>query len=199
MAVATRILGDHVPHVTTLYARYRDGEVQLRCDLALEDESACCVEVLHPLDDTVLADLCGKADVIVRHRGWPGIRSEARRLGEMLWQTMLPEQVRSELRTVRGGLQIDTNLYGVPWELLYDGEHFWGTRYAIGRRLLVERGPGRSSPATGAEEPSRRRALIIGADPRGDLPSVRWEIKALRELFESQPSIDIVEVQHISA
>src|SRR5207245_1314805 len=85
---------------------------------------------------------------------------------------------------------VSTTLHGLPWELLHDGEEFWGLRYALGRRLVTDR----ALPATvsGLPLPVRPRALDVGADPIGDLRFVSREIEAVSTALA--PIADVVAV-----
>src|SRR6185503_13998998 len=64
---------------------------------------------------------------------------EARRTGTALYRTLVPEGLRDDLRAVRAPLVVASSLTGIPWELVHDGDEFWGLRYALGTRLVLDR------------------------------------------------------------
>src|SRR5207237_3481246 len=69
------------------------------------------------------------------------------------------------------------------------GTDFWGLRYAIGRRILMER----AVPTPPAHVvAARRRALVIGANPRKDLPFVREEIERIAAALGRVADITLV-------
>src|SRR5881296_2707048 len=77
----------------------------------------------------------------------------------------------------------------MPWELLHDDEEFWGLRYGLGKRLVMDR------PLPAATSPRLRprpRALVIGSDPRGDLRFVGEEVEAICEALEPIADIECV-------
>ena len=63
---------------------------------------------------------------------------EARRTGAALYRTLVPEGLRDDLRAIRAPLVVASSLTGIPWELVHDGDEFWGLRYALGTRLVLE-------------------------------------------------------------
>src|SRR5262249_58524249 len=62
-----------------------------------------------------------------------------------------------------------------------------GRRYVLGKRLVLDR-PMLAGPP--ARLRARPRVLVIGSNPRGDLPFVRHEIEEICETLEG--SADIV-------
>src|SRR2546428_4845859 len=77
----------------------------------------------------------------------------------------------------------------MPWELLHDDEEFWGLRYGLGRRLVMDRP---LPAAASARLHPRPRALVIGSDPRGDLRCVEQEVEAICEALEPIADIECV-------
>src|SRR5262249_2342782 len=70
-----------------------------------------------------------------------------------------------------------------------DGTEFWGLRYAIGRRILMDRPVPSPTPRSLSERP---RALIVGANPQGDLPFVREEIERIADALGNVADITLV-------
>ena len=146
-------------------------------------------EFRHPIDDGTIQALLHGADALLRSGESATFAREAEARGAVLYRTLIPSRLRAQLKAVTGPLLIRTSLYGMPWELLHDEEEFWGLRYALGKRLVMAR----SLPA-GGNPPVRERprALVIGSDPRGDLPFVRHEIEAICETLEQFADVDCV-------
>ena len=146
-------------------------------------------EFRHPIDDGTIQALLYGADALLRSAESPNFAREAEARGAVLYRTLVPARLRDQLKAVQGPLLIRTSLYGMPWELLHDGEEFWGLRYALGKRLVMAR----ALPA-GGNPPARERprALVIGSDPRGDLPFVRHEVEAICETLEQFADVDCV-------
>jgi hypothetical protein len=138
------------------------------------------------IDAPTLTMLLTSANDLLRGESRPGLADEARRLGGVLHRALVPPSLAAELRAAAGPLLVRTSVYGVPWELLHDGEEFWGLRYALGRRLVTQRPV---APLGDVRLPSRPRGLVIGADPRGDLPSVAPEIEAVATALASHVEV----------
>ena len=62
---------------------------------------------------------------------WMNIRS----LGQELSEGLLPPALRDQLTHWKPGstICIATNENWIPWELLYDGDCFWGQKYILAR------------------------------------------------------------------
>jgi ketosteroid isomerase-like protein/TolB-like protein len=146
-------------------------------------------EFRHPIDDGTIQALLYGADALLRSAESPNFAREAEARGAVLYRTLVPARLRDQLKAVRGPLLIRTSLYGMPWELLHDEEEFWGLRYALGKRLVMAR-----ALPVGGNPPARERprALVIGSDPRGDLPFVRHEVEAICETLEHFADVDCV-------
>ncbi len=111
--------------------------------------------------------------------------SELRFLGEELHRALIPPALEPELRRGTGPLLLDLDeaLVPIPFELLFDGEQFLCRRYALGRAVrstVPRRGPERRALGTPP------RALIIAANPRGDLAEVHAESDAIVEALEKE-------------
>jgi CHAT domain-containing protein len=109
----------------------------------------------------------------------------ARRTGAALYRTLVPEGLRDDLRAIRAPLVVASSLTGIPWELVHDGDEFWGLRYALGTRLVLDR----SAAVRPATRGARPRALVIGADPAGDLPHLAGELDAVCDALETRAEI----------
>src|SRR5438552_11076710 len=168
--------------VPTLYAERIEGYIRYRLEVPEHDVGLPLQqEFSHILDEATVLALRQSADALLRCEETAVFPDEARRRGSVLYRTLVPPGLRDQLKALTGPLFICTSLYGVPWELLYDDEEFWGLRYAIGKRIMMSR------PLTktgGAPLRSRPRALVVGCDPRGDLPFVHGEVERICETLE---------------
>ncbi len=163
--------------VPTLYAERLEGNIRYRLEVPEHDVGLPLQEEFsHGLDRATVLALRQSADALLRSPESPAFLDEARQRGSVLYRTLLPQRLREQLKRLSGPLLISTSLYGIPWELLYDDEEFWGVRYAIGKRIMMTR-PLTAGRAAGGR--SRPRALVVGSDPRGDLPFVHDEIERI--------------------
>jgi len=166
----------------TLYAERIEGYIRYRLEVPEHDVGLPLQqEFSHVLDEATVLALRQSADALLRCEETAVFPDEARRRGSVLYRTLVPPGLRDQLKALTGPLFICTSLYGVPWELLYDDEEFWGLRYAIGKRIMMSRP---LTMAGGAALRSRPRALVVGSDPRGDLPIVHSEVERICETLE---------------
>ena len=161
--------------VPTLSIERAAGALRYRLDIPERDLGEPLQEEFrHPVDDVTTRALLASAEALLRSPESKAFAQEAQARGQVLYRTLVPARLREKLRGVSGPLLISTSLYGLPWELLHDGEEFWGLRYGLGKRLVLDR------PLLAGGTPrmrARPRALVIGSDPRGDLPFVRQEVE----------------------
>jgi CHAT domain-containing protein/TolB-like protein len=176
--------------VPTLWIEHGSGSLRFRLDVPEHDQHEPLQRQFRQvLDDATLGGLVRACDELLRSAESARFEAEAKSRGQLLYRTLIPPDLRAPLRTVQGPLLVSTALYGLPWELVHDGEEFFGLRYAIGKRLLLDRpllAPVRSTAN------ARPRALVIGADPRGDLPFVRGEVDAICKALEPHADVDCV-------
>jgi CHAT domain-containing protein/ketosteroid isomerase-like protein len=174
--------------VPTLSIERAEGALRYRLDIPERDhQEPLLEEYRHLLDDATMRALLASAETLLRSPERPGFAQEAQTRGQVIYRTLVPPRLREKLRGVTGPLLISTSLYGLPWELLHDGQEFWGLRYALGKRLVLDR-PMLSGPP--ARLRPRPRVLVIGSDPCGDLPFVRHEVEEICETLEG--SADLV-------
>jgi ketosteroid isomerase-like protein/TolB-like protein len=164
------------------------GALHLRLDVPERDaHEPLQEEFRHPLDDGTLRALQESAEALLAGGERARFVADARACGAMLYRTLVPARLRPVLRAHRGPLLVRTSLAGVPWELLHDDEEFWGVRYALGRRLVLAR-PVAARPVPRRGE--RPRALVVGADPRGDLPFVGPELEVVCDALEERADVE---------
>ena len=88
---------------------------------------------------------------------------------------------------------IRTNLDGLAWELLHDGDNFWGLTFALGTHPTSPIGEyTATSPGPAPLRPTRPRVLLIGSDPEGDLGFVAAEIAALLQTLDAHADVHCV-------
>src|SRR5437867_4951974 len=168
--------------VPTLYAERLEGYIRYRLEVPYRDVGLPLQEEFnHALDQATVLALRQSADALLRTEETPAFLEEARRRGSVLYRTLVPPRLREQLKAVSGPLLISTSLYGLPWELLYDDEEFWGLRYAIGKRIMMSRALTKTGEAPLR---SRPRALVVGSDPHGDLPFVHREVERICATLE---------------
>jgi CHAT domain-containing protein/ketosteroid isomerase-like protein len=174
--------------VPTLSIERAEGALRYRLDIPERDlQEPLLEEYRHPLDDVTMRALLASAEALLRSPERPGFAQEAQARGQVIYRTLVPPRLREKLRAVTGPLLISTSLYGLPWEILHDEQEFWGLRYALGKRLVLDRPMLVGPPARLRPRP---RVLVIGSDPRGDLSFVRHEVEEICETLEG--SADLV-------
>ena len=106
--------------------------------------------------------------------------------GSRVFNTLLPEQIRSFLRdgpprTV--SLQLDADLAWVPWELAFDGESFLGEKFRICRQIVADE----QTPKLHRPTP-RRGALkvlvLAGGTPRAASEAAAQSLIARLRIIE---------------
>lgn len=163
------------------------GAVRLRLDVPERDAGEPLVrEFRQNVDAATLRALAESAGALFHTGVRAGFGEDARRTGMILYRTLVPEALRDELRSLRAPLVVASSLTGLPWELVHDGDEFWGLRYALGTRLILDR-PAAARPA--AVSHARPRALVVGADPAGDLPHLERELGAVCDALEGRAEI----------
>jgi len=171
-----------VRFATVLSVEPAPGALRYRLDVP-DPAGPLQEEFRRPLDEGTLAALQQSADGLLRSvesAAFPRV---------ILYRTLIPVRLRAQLKALDGPLLVSTSLLGLPWELLHDDDEFWGLRYALGKRLVMSRPlPPPGTPARHA----RPRALVIGSDPRGDLPFVGQEVETICEVLEPFADVDCV-------
>src|SRR5258706_9793435 len=163
------------------------GAVRLRLDVPERDTGEPLTrEFRQSVDATTLEALEESAGALFHTGVRTGFGEDARRAGMIVYRTLVPEALRDELRSLRAPLVVASSIMGIPWELVHDGDEFWGLRYALGTRLVLDR-PAVTRPAPARH--ARPRALVIGANPRADLPHLEREIGAVCDALEGRAEI----------
>jgi len=109
---------------------------------------------------------------------------EMQQMGRVLYNEIFPLSIKSQLFECPASdlvLRIDNTLVHVPWELLFDGEHFLCEKFNIGRMVktqqIVDKRRG--------SRPSFPLRILIIADPRSDLKASYEEGKRIRDQLQS--------------
>jgi hypothetical protein len=162
------------------------GALHVRLDVPERDVGEPLArEFRQRVDAATLRALEESAGALFRARTRTTFADDARRAGMTLYRTLVPEALRDDLRAVRT-LVVASSMTGLPWELVHDGDEFWGLRYALGTRLVLDRSVAVRPRARRHERP---RALVVGADPAGDLPHLGREIDAVCDALEPRAEI----------
>ena len=107
---------------------------------------------------------------------WESICFNLQSVGSNLFEMLIPSEVAKQMRTWKIGspVIISTNEQWIPWELMYDGEDFWGKKFIIARspRLRDSQDlPDKNRPESKGERKIKRIVNIVG----GDVPSSEAE------------------------
>ena len=126
---------------------------------------------------------------------WKGICLSLQGIGQFVFQQFIPPEVAKRVREWQSGfsVRVSTNEQWIPWELMHDGEDFWGNKFIIARypRLPDRRTlPDKSRQKRTGLKQIREIVNVIG----GQVPDP--EAKKASELFnELPPLVDIKVLQ----
>lgn len=104
---------------------------------------------------------------------WESICFNLQSVGANLFEMLIPSEVAKQMGTWKIGspVIISTNEQWIPWELMYDGEDFWGKKFIIARspRLSDSQDlPKRNRPESKGKRQIKRIVNIVG----GDVPAL---------------------------
>jgi hypothetical protein len=107
---------------------------------------------------------------------WESICFNLQSVGSNLFEMLIPSEVAKQMRTWKIGspVIISPNEQWIPWELMYDGEDFWGKKFIIARspRLRDSQDlPDKNRPESKGKRQIKRIVNIVG----GDVPSSEAE------------------------
>jgi CHAT domain-containing protein/class 3 adenylate cyclase/predicted negative regulator of RcsB-dependent stress response len=122
---------------------------------------------------------------------WQEIKAQ----GAALYGQLLTPAIQARLRASTATdlfLYIDDALVQIPWELLFDGEHFLCRRFSMGRlvstqQTLLERQERR---------PEQTIRMLIVADPQGDLQAAAREGTTIQEDLAGEAERLRVDLRH---
>jgi len=192
--VVLRMPGEAGGHGLSVRAR---SHVTSKAVDALRERMRSLDELVATVDDGENRDARESARVAL-----PGVDGVelAKRIGEDLYDLVIPPIIKSYLKRAPCSLTISTNDLDLPLELLCTGE----TRTFLSLERPIARMPLGTSTDRGyrVRRPSsprpKIRFLLIGANKRNDLPEVPREIatiqSALREAFRDEIARDEIQI-----
>lgn len=139
--------------------------------------------------DALINDLQQHASIVLRSVSRTGLGAELKDLGLLLYDNLVPEGIRLILREHCGPLYLWTEVSSIPWEILHDGDQYWGAKYPMGRRIIA------SVPL---RFPIRRKAaknfsiLVVAANPNGDLIWVDEEAESIVSSLDEDAEICVL-------
>lgn len=103
---------------------------------------------------------------------WDSICFNLQGVGASLFEMLIPPEVANRVRTwkIDSPIIISTNEQWIPWELMYDGNNFWGKKFIIARYPRLSEGqelPNKSRAESKGGRQIKRVLNIVG----GDVPS----------------------------
>jgi len=104
-------------------------------------------------------------------------------VGQDLYDNLVPLSVKERLQHKEETdliLHIEDKLVHIPWELLFDGEHFLCRRFNVGRMVTTRQYTARF-PTRKTDLPL---SMLILCDPKGDLPAASQEGKLIRNTLD---------------
>jgi CHAT domain-containing protein len=108
---------------------------------------------------------------------------EMQQMGRVLYNEIFPLSIKSQLYECPPSdliLRIDNTLVHVPWELLFDGQHFLCEKFNIGRMVKTQQIVAKRRET----KPSFPFRILIIADPRSDLKASYEEGKRIRDQLQ---------------
>ena len=132
---------------------------------------------------------------------WDSICFNLEGVGANLFEMLIPSEVAKQMGTWKVGspVIISTNEQWIPWELMYDGEDFWGKKFIIARSPRLSDGldlPDKNRPESKGKRQIKRIVNIVG----GDVPAS--EAEQATQLFSSlfpPEAVHLLAKQPISA
>jgi len=122
-----------------------------------------------------------------------GLEARARTLGRRLYRVIVPPAMQDYLAKMKCSVTVTTNDLELPWELMHGDDTFLCLDRPVSRMPV-----GAAFPRTAlvsSDLSPKLRFLLIGANPRGDLPAVARELErisaALKEDFKQGIEIDV--------
>lgn len=109
-------------------------------------------------------------------------------IGNELYDRFVPPELQKAAGTWPDGavVVVATNEEFIPWELIHDGEDFWGSKFVLARVPMINRvdelGVRASAPTDTATQPDKKVVNVIGGGIQGEplLSRARILFDALR-------------------
>lgn len=161
------------PHLETSLSK---GEQTLthyeESPVSPEELSKRCNELMHLLN------------MVSRRGAIPSsVIEEMQQMGRVLYNEIFPLSIKSQLYECPPSdlvLRIDNTLVHVPWELLFDGQHFLCEKFNIGRMVKTQQIVDKRRE----NRPSFPFRILVIADPRSDLKASYEEGKRIRDQLQ---------------
>lgn len=111
---------------------------------------------------------------------------EIESLGQLLYQQLVPKSLAEIILSRKGNIIIVTKRQDIPWEMLHDGENFWGLKYGVGRCIVGCNNKTIDLQKNDNAKEKRKTACLIVTDPTGDLKEAEIESQELMEFLREK-------------
>ncbi len=121
----------------------------------------------------------------------PYVVRELKDLGSLIFSHLLPQAAREKLRNSESCnlyLRLDDQLVHIPWELAFDGQHFLGMKFRVGRQIITHHKVSQRAPGRAASDTLR---VLIVADPSETLRNVSQESEQLCEILDGVSGLQV--------
>ncbi len=121
----------------------------------------------------------------------PRVVRELKNLGSLIFSHLLPQAARDRLRTSESAnlyLRLDDQVVHIPWELAYDGQHFLGMKFRVGRQIITHHKVAQSARERAASEVLK---VLIVSDPSETLKNVTQECEQLCGILDEIPNLEV--------
>src|SRR5437870_933922 len=121
----------------------------------------------------------------------PYVVRELKNLGSLIFSHLLPQAARDKLRAAESCnlyLRLDDQLAHIPWELAFDGQHFLGMKFRVGRQIITHHKVTKTAPA---KTTSGALKVLIISDPSETLKNVSSESEQLCEILDRISGLEV--------
>jgi len=163
--------------IPILHINQREKFITFRLEkLQIDGDEPIWPQYSHIISDDLIQELQQHASKLLRSVTRPGLNAEMMDLGLMLYDNLVPEGIRKVLRNYAGPLFVWTEISSIPWEQLYDGEKFWGNRYAMGRKIITSVS---HRPRVSGSVKKLPSVLVVASNPNNDLLWLGDEVETI--------------------
>jgi CHAT domain len=121
----------------------------------------------------------------------PHVVRELKNLGSLIFSHLLPQAARDKLRSAESCnlyLRLDDQLVHIPWELAFDGQHFLGMKFRVGRQVITHHKVTQTAPVRPSSGALR---MLLISDPSETLKNVSREGEQLCEILDRIPGLQV--------
>ena len=121
----------------------------------------------------------------------PHVVRELKNLGSLIFSHLLPQAARDKLRSAEGVnlyLRLDDQLVQIPWELAFDGQHFLGMKFRVGRQVITHHKVTQTVPVRPSSGALR---MLVISDPSETLKNVSRESEQLCDILDRIPGLQV--------